>query len=209
MDRDAKLAEIETLQSRLAQLEREVHDLSAADVWTPPKYYTAYELMGGMVLGLIGAGASLLFNIIGALMVGKHALELIRVYLTFPMGESALTLENGFALAAGVCLYLITGMVGGIPIHMILGRYFKESSGLVRFLAATVLGLGVWLVNFYGFLSWAQPMLIGGNWIVKLIPWYVAAATHLVFAWTMLAAHRWGEFVPYETRRRAARGVPA
>ncbi|HRX85490.1 MAG TPA: hypothetical protein P5572_10770, partial [Phycisphaerae bacterium] len=68
MDRDAKLAEIETLQSRLAQLEREVHDLSAADVWTPPKYYTAYELMGGMVLGLIGAGASLLFNIIGALM---------------------------------------------------------------------------------------------------------------------------------------------
>jgi hypothetical protein len=101
MDREAKLAEIESLQARLGQLEAEVHDLAAGEVWTPPKYYTAYEMMGGMVLGLIAAGASLLFNVIGGLMFGKHALELIRVYLTFPMGEPALELENGFALAAG------------------------------------------------------------------------------------------------------------
>jgi hypothetical protein len=208
MDQQAKLAEIKSLQDRLARLEREVADLSVGEagqmrIWTPPKYYTAYEMMGGMVLGLIGAGASLLFNVIGALMLGKHPLELIRVYLTFPMGEPALTLENGFALAAGVCLYLITGMIGGIPIHMILGRYFKNASGSVRFIAATCLGIGVWLVNFYGFLYWAQPMLIDGHrWIVEKIPPLVAVATHLAFAWTMLAAHRWGEFVPYETRRR-------
>jgi hypothetical protein len=202
MDREAKLAEIESLQARLGQLEAEVHDLAAGEVWTPPKYYTAYEMMGGMVLGLIAAGASLLFNVIGGLMFGKHALELIRVYLTFPMGEPALELENGFALAAGVCLYLMTGMSGGIPIHMILSRYFKQSSGMVRFVAATVLGIGVWLVNFYGFLYWAQPLLIDGQrYIVDNIPIYVAIATHLIFAWVMLALHRWGQFVPYAARQ--------
>jgi hypothetical protein len=145
---------------------------------------------------LFGAAASLLFNIIGSTMVGQHPLELIRIYLTFPLGESALSVENGFALAAGLCLYLGTGMFGGIPIHMILGRYFRASTLKVRFVAATVLGLGVWLVNFYGILSWLQPWLIGGNWILKLIPIPVAAATHLVFAWTMLAMSRWGEFAP-------------
>jgi hypothetical protein len=83
---------------------------------------------------------------------------------------------------------------------MILGRFFKDASGMVRFLAVTVLGIGVWLVNFYGILSWLQPMLIGGRWILDNIPVYVAVSTHLVFAWTMLAVHRLGQFVPYETR---------
>lgn len=203
MDRDAKLAEIKSLQERLTALQQDVQVLAAGEVWTPPKYYFAYELMGGAVLGLIAAAASLLFNIIGGLMVGKHALELIRVYLTFPMGEPALQLENGFTLAAGVCLYLITGMVGGIPIHMILSRYFKNSTGTTRFVAATILGVGVWVINFYGFLYWAQPLLIDGKrYIVDNIPIYVAIATHLVFAWTMLAMNRWGSFES-ETRRQA------
>lgn len=196
-DQQAKIDEIKALQARLEQLEREVHS-GPAKVWTPPKYYAAYELMGGMVLGLIGAAASLLFNIIGASMFGKHPLEIIRVYLTFPMGEQALTLESDFALAAGVCLYLITGMIGGVPIHMILGRFFKESTGAVRFAAATALGVGVWLVNFYGFLYWAQPMLIGGRWIVDRMPVLVAVSTHLVFAWTLLGVSRLGQFVPSE-----------
>ncbi len=202
---EAKREQIEVLRSRLDQLEREVEAISARQVWTPPQYYAAYELMAGMVLGLFGAAASLMFNIIGSTMVGKHPLELIRIYLTFPLGESALQIENGFALAAGMCLYLGTGMFGGIPIHMILGRYFRESNWKVRFVVATVLGLGVWLVNFYGLLSWLQPWLIGGNWIVALIPIPVAIATHLVFAWTMLALSRWGEFAP-QGRGAAAGG---
>jgi hypothetical protein len=202
-DRQDKLDEIRQLQARIDELERDVRQISAGEVWTPPQYYAAYEIMGGMVLGLIGAGASLLFNVVGASALGKHPLELIRVYLTFPLGASALTLENGFALSAGICLYLMTGMVGGIPIHLILGRWFGKASGFTRFAVATVLGLGVWLVNFYGLLSWLQPLLIGGHWIVERIPWWVAASTHLVFAWTMLAVNKWGVFVPYEPRRKA------
>ena len=53
---------------------------------------------------------------------------------------------------------------------------------------ASGLAIAVWLVNFYGILSWLQPLLFGGNWIVERIPWWVAAATHLVFGWTMLVA---------------------
>jgi len=201
MDPSSKQKQIAALQQRIGELQQEVDALADHQVWTPPRYYVAYELMGGMVLGLIGAAASLLFNIIGSLMTGRHPLELIRVYLTFPMGEEALTLESDFTLAAAVCLYLLTGMVGGIPIHMILSRFFRDSSAGVRFAATTVMGLGVWLINFYGVLFWVQPALIGGNWIVERIPEWVAAATHLVFAWTMLAVHRFGQFVPYETRR--------
>jgi hypothetical protein len=154
-----------------------------------------------MVLGFAAAGASLLFNIIASAMFGKHPLELIRVYLTFPLAEKALTLDSGFILAAGCCLYLGTGMIGGIPFHMILSRWFAGSSSGVRFLVATGLGLGVWIINYYAILSWLQPALIGGNWIVQTVPWYVAAATHLVFGWTMLLLDQWGRFVPYAVAR--------
>ena len=37
---------------------------------------------------------------------------------------------------------------------------------------------------------------VGGNWILEEIPVTVAAATHLVFAWTMLLVSHWGRFVP-------------
>jgi hypothetical protein len=192
---DAKQAELQELKNRVAVLEREVLADLPRQSWQPAGYYTTYHVLAGMVLGLMAAAASLLFNIVGAAMVGKHPLELVRVYLTFPMGESALEVNSGFALAAGCCLYLATGMIGGIPFHLILSRYFPKASFGKRFAVATLLGLGVWLVNFYGILYWAQPMLIGGRWIVDEIPILVAIATHLVFGWTMLLVDHWGKFV--------------
>ncbi len=197
-DTGDKINEIDELKQRIVRLESELQGEGVEKRWTPPQFYFAYELMGGMTLGLIAAGSSLLFNIIGASMTGRHPLELIRTYLTFPMGEKALTLESDFALAAGVCLYLLTGMIGGIPIHLILSRYFGKHSFGARFMVATILGIGVWLVNFYGIISWLQPKLIGGNWILENIPKWVAIATHLIFAWTMVIVGRLGQFVPIE-----------
>jgi len=45
----------------------------------------------------------------------------------------------------------------------------------------------LWGVNFYGILSWLQPALFGGNWIVdpQYLPPWVAAGTHLVFGLSM------------------------
>ena len=60
-----------------------------------------------------------------------------------------------------------------------------------RFLLATAFGLVLWIVNFYLILSWLQPLLLGGNWIVTMVPFWVAALTHLAFAWTMLVGELW------------------
>lgn len=196
MTHDEKVAELHRLRSRVRELEIEVAADGTND-WTPKKYYTAYHLMAGMVLGLVAASASLLFNIVGAAATGQDPLKLIRVYLTFPMGEAALDTNSGFALAGGCCLYLLTGLIGGIPFHMILSRFFADSSSLVRFIACTVMGLGIWIINFYFLLSWLQPALIGGNWIVQQIPVWVAVLTHLVFGWTMFLVDHWGRFTPY------------
>lgn len=198
-DVQAKLQEIEELKSRMAALEVEVTTTAAKHAWVPKQYYATYHLLAGMVLGLIAAAASLLYNVVGALLLGKNPLEIIRVYLTFPMGERALSydaVQDGFALAAGCCLYLATGMIGGIPFHMILTRFFDKARFGIRFAAATVLGLGVWIINYYAMLSWLQPMLVGGNWIVEQVPIFVAMTTHLVFGWTMMLVGHWGAFMP-------------
>lgn len=196
MERDTLQNELDRLKQQVTVIEGQLAAASRTGEWPPRGYYTTYHVLAGMVLGLFGAAASLLFNIVGAAMVGRHPLELIRVYLTFPLGEKALEVQSGFVLAAGCCLYLGTGMIGGIPFHLILSRFFGNASGTKRFIVATVLGLGVWLINFYAVLSWLQPLLIGGSWIVDRIPVYVAASTHVVFGWTLLLVDQWGRFVP-------------
>lgn len=203
MDREGKLAHLAELRAEMESLEAELHTKQVGPTWPPKRYYATYHILAGMVLGLIAASTSLLLNIVCAPMFGKHPLELIRIYLTFPMGAKAMDLdtsENGFILAAGCCLYLGTGMIGGIPFHMILSRFFDKSTFGKRFAVATMLGIGVWLINYYGILYWLQPLLIDGNrYIVDQIPIVVAVMTHLVFGWTMLLVDEWGRFVPYHT----------
>ena len=75
---------MQTLEAELAASVGPDHE-----VWPPSTFYTAYYVMGGCVLGMIGAATSLLFNVIGSLVFGKPALLLIQVYLTFPLGERA------------------------------------------------------------------------------------------------------------------------
>ena len=72
-----------------------------------------------------------------------------------------------------------------------------DASPAARFVVVSLLAIAVWLVNFYGVLSWLQPLLFGGRWIVDQIPWWVAALTHLVFGWTMLIVYPLGRYTPY------------
>lgn len=131
---------------------------------------------------MIGAAASLMVNVLGALLAGRHPLDLIRVYLTFPMGEAALTEERGKVLFVGCVLYLTTGGLFGIVFHLMMRWCFTDAPPRKRFIAATAMGLGLWVVNFYLVLSWLQPVLLGGSWIITEMPFYIAAGTHLVFA---------------------------
>jgi hypothetical protein len=199
MSREAKQRELEQLRARAKQLEVELAQDQGAGQWPPRGYYTAYHVLAGFVLGMFGAATSLLFNVVGSLLVGQHPLHLIQVYLTFPLGEQGLHMEGGLALAIGCCLYLATGMLLGIPFQLVLTRWLAPASFVMRLAAVTALALAVWVVNFYGILSWLQPLLFGGDWIVREVPWWVAAMTHLVFGWTMLLVQPLGTFVPYGT----------
>ena len=129
----------------------------------------------------------------------QHPLRLIQVYLTFPLGEQALTIDGGLTLAIGCCLYIGTGMLYGMVFQLAQARVVSGGSLLARLVLTSVLAILVWLVNFYGVLSWLQPWLFGGDWILRLVPAWVAAVTHLVYGWTMAFIYPLGEYVPYRT----------
>lgn len=198
MDREATLREIGELRTRAQILEADLARQSMPNDYVP-RHYTAYEVVNGCILGVFGATTSLLFNIVGSLLAHQHPLQLIRVYLTFPMGETALSVQqNDLTLAFGCCLYIATGMLLGVPFQLILSRWFNGAPFAWRFAVTTFFAIIVWLVNFYGILSWLQPLLFGGNWIVTMIPWWVGCLTHLVFGWTILVASPLGRFSKYE-----------
>ncbi len=211
VDFSAKHAEFDLLKRKVELLERELEDLAAEESWQPTSYYWAYHATSGFLLGVMGAAAALLMNVALAPIAGKHPLELIRVYLTFPLGADALsladvanhvpTVRDGMILTFGCCLYLGTGMLIGMPFHVALTRTVPDGTARHRLLVASVLSLLIWLIGFYGILSWLQPLLFGGDWITsgKYLPWWVAAATHLVFGWTMALLAPMAKFLPYHT----------
>lgn len=200
----AKRAELARLQTEAAKLEAE---LGAADEtssdWTRQGYYLTYYATAGFFLGMVAALTSLVFNVVGASVAGENPLQLIKVYLTFGLGEKALdpALDSGMALAIGCCLYIATGMLLGIVFHVVLTRFCAQAGLLGRLACASALAIAIWLINFYLLLSWIQPLLFGGNWITSIdpvyLPWWVAVATHLVFGWTMALVYPWGLFQPY------------
>lgn len=217
-DLEDKLRELESLKAQVRRLESEIATARAGPAWRATGYYATYYAWSGFLLGSVGAVVSLLCNVIAAPLAGKSPLELIRVYLTFPLGENALRLAQGqqiyaindrVILATGCCLYLATGMVLGIPVYMALARFAREGGLAKRLLVASVVALLIWAVMFYGLLSWLQPLLVEGdpgNWITNtaFLPWWVAAATHLIFGWTIALLYPLGEYHPYRRINEAA-----
>ena len=196
MDPTERRLSIEHHRQAIRQLEAEGSPDAAAS-WPPSGFYLLWHLIVGMMVGALGALVSLGANALGAHMVDRHPLDLIRVYLTFPMGANALEVEEGALLFVGSVIYLLTGALFGILFHLVMTIYFAGTSAARRFAVATFLGLALWIINFYFILSWLQPILLGGNWIVRLVPMWVGALTHLTFAWTVAACEIWGRFDAY------------
>jgi hypothetical protein len=215
MDRQSKLAELQSLRDRARALEDElVGTISNEPVpprpWQVSGYYAAYYATTGFLLGSLAACTSLLFNVVGSVLwpsvthQEQHPLRLIQVYLTFPMGEAALNISSGLLLTLGCVLYLGTGMLYGMVFQLVLS-YFIPMAGLrARLIACSVLAIAIWLFNFYGVLIWLQPLVFGGRWIIDLIPWWVAALTHLVFGWTMAVVYPLGVYERYQVNSDVA-----
>lgn len=203
--RTEKLRELGILKTRVALLDRQIDELEAelaaspAADWRDSNGYFTYYATTGFFLGMVGAIASLLFNVVGSVAIGQHPLKIVQIYLTFGLGEraTAANFSDALALLVGCCLYVGTGMVYGIPFQLVMNRVAPSAELLTRLLWASLLGLVLWIVNYYAILSWLQPLLFGGRWIVDEVPWYVGAATHLVFAWTMAVLYPYGRFSPY------------
>ncbi len=203
----------EKIQEHLEAIRRLEAEAAASPegraAWPPDRFYLVWHLVFGMMLGSLGAVVSLAANFIGAPLFGEQPMQLIRVYLTFPMGEQALSAQWGPLLAVGSLLYIVTGAIYGIVFHLLMLWFFGDADPKKRFVVGSLFGLALWIVNFYAILSWLQPMLQGGNWIVRLVPPWVAALTHLAFAWTMLLGLRFSEFDPrVGSRRRRPESTP-
>ena len=198
MEKERRLRELEGLRDRVSVLEAEIIATNPQSTnWPPRQFYWLYYAIAGFALGGIGAMTSLLFNVVVSFFEGKHPFHIIQVYLTVGLGDTALTLNDNLTLVMGCLLYLLFGMLLGIPFHSIISSRLGSSSTPLKFAAVSVASLTVWLGIFYGILSWLQPMLSGGNWILHEIPWWLAASTHLVYGWTMLAVQQFGRFAPF------------
>jgi hypothetical protein len=84
-----------------------------------------------------------------------------------------------------------------------MAKYFKDSSTIQKVLIAVSVSVAIWLINFFAILSWLQPLLFGGSWILEMIPWWVAMLTHIVFGLTMLLIGEWGHFEATDYKRQA------
>jgi hypothetical protein len=159
--------------------------------WPETGYRARSHAKSGALFGAIAGCTSLLTNIVGSVLWPafsgheQHPLRIIQVYLTFPLGESALLLKSGMLLALGCLLYLVTGILYGMLFEIVISYLLPHSKLAARLIACTILALGVWAINFYAVLVWLQPLLLGGRWIIDLVPWWVAAVTHLIFGWTI------------------------
>jgi hypothetical protein len=168
--------------------------------WQEPSYNAVRYAMAGLWLGGIAGCTSLLMNVIGSVLwpaisnEPQHPLRIIQVYLTFPLGQSALELNSGVLLALGCLLYLCTGMLYGMLFELAISYYVPRAGLKARLAVCSALAILVWMINFYGLLSWLQPLLFGGRWIIELIPPWVGALTHLVFGWTMALIYPLGEY---------------
>ena len=137
----------------------------------------------GSVAGFLGAITCLICNIAGALVLGVEPLRLLRIYATILEGRRALDISRADFFIAAFALHIVTGIFFG-TIFALGARKF--CAGLQRYiLAGAGYGIAIWLVNFYGILSWLQPLLHGSAFILTEIPIAVAVLTHVSYGLTV------------------------
>jgi hypothetical protein len=165
--------------------------------WPPPGFYTTFYVVAGMTLGTMGAIASFIFNVVGSVIVAQDPMLILRVFGTFFLGQDALTTDNLNFLMLVLLTHVIVGALGGAVFHVVINRNFADRSSGQKVLYSALFGCAIWLINFYGVISWLQPLLVGQAYILRLIPFWVAALTHIIYGLTLGLLQPLGRFVPY------------
>ncbi len=186
---------VEQLEEQLRAAERVERDAR----WFPHGFYLAYYVLAGMVLGAVASWIALGANVLGAAVVGlDDPLRLLRVYSTILGGASTAQSNEAVVLVFATGLHTFTGVLCGTPIHVVYSRFFIGQSLLQRLVVGAVLGVVMWLINFYGILSWLQPVITGEptSYIVNEVPPLIGALTHIVFAEVMVLLQPFAVFNP-------------
>ena len=170
---------LEDLETKLRGVEREERDR----IWFPRGFYTAYYVLSGMVLGVVASWLTLILNVAGAHLAGEEPLKLLKVYSTILGGARTAGSAEAVVLIFALGVHTLTGAVCGAPIHVVYSRFFTDQKLPQRLITGLVLGVVMWLVNFYGILSWFQPLILGEetSYIVQNIPAWVALLSHVAF----------------------------
>ena len=114
MNQDERLSELGALKGRVAALESELAaEAAEASKWVPSTYYTTYHILAGMVLDMLGAAASLLFNVIGILLIYPN--KTIRRLPLRAARQLALTATRSRRLA----VLLVIGLFYALPASLI------------------------------------------------------------------------------------------
>jgi hypothetical protein len=192
------LREIERHRRAIAELEAKLAAAtSQRKSWPPTGFYTTFYVLAGMTIGTMGAMTSFAFNVIGSLIVSQDPMRILRVFGTFFIGQEALTTDNLNFLMLVLLTHVIVGAVGGAVFHVYINRELADRSPGQKILYSALFGCAIWLINFYGIVSWLQPLLVGQAYILRLMPFWVAALTHIVYGLTLGLLQPLGRFIPY------------
>jgi hypothetical protein len=201
-ERAALEKEIADQRAVLARLEQRLRalDRPAETSWPPEGFYLTFYVIAGILLGILGSITSFLFNVVGSLIVNQDPLRILRVYGTVFLGEAALaTSDLNFFMLVGV-VHFSVGAAAGAVFHVLVNRFASDRPPWVIVALGAVYGIFMWVVNFYFVLSWLQPRLVGEAYVLRLMPAWIGAATHLVYGLTLGVLQPLGRFVPYRPR---------
>jgi hypothetical protein len=190
--------EIERHRAAIAELEAQVRS-SIAPPWPPTGFYLTFYIVAGMIIGVLGSLTSFLFHIVGSLMVKQDPLLFLRVYGTVFLGPAALTTDDLSFFMLVAIVHFSIGACAGAVFHVVVNRFVPNRAGLQVLLGAAY-GLLMWIANFYLILWWLQPLLVGDMYVLKLMPAWVAALTHLIYGVSIGILAPLGRFVAYQPR---------
>ena len=140
----------------------------------------------GLLIGAVSAAVSLMVCAAVAPYYGVESFWIINVYLTFPWLDSLWFDLGGGMMSLGFCLYLITGALYGVAFHWLMLRHLAKLSHTEQLLYTSLIGIGLWVINYYLILYWLQPVVGGERLIALFVPMGMGAAVHLAFVWAML-----------------------
>jgi hypothetical protein len=201
--REALLEEIERHRHAIEGLEERLRRLEADEqsAWPPQEFYTTYYVVVGMIIGIMGALVSFFFNVVGSMFINQDPLMLIRVFGTLFRGREALTTGDQNFIMLVLMVHFTVGALGGAVYHVVVNQRYADRPFHHKILLGVGWGLAIWIVNFYLVLSWLQPMRVGEALILRMIPFWVAALTHIVYGLTLGLLQPIGRFVPYSQPR--------